>query len=468
MKIMLIQPRRKDGLGLTGLSCLEPLALEFVASSVKEHDIKLIDLFEPREIEKEIKKFSPDICGISCSFTMDVNYSLEISRVIKRASPRTLVFIGGHHASLSPENFMVDSVDGIILGEGEITFRELVSKISGDGRLSDVRGLLLNTGEGFMETGIRELEKNIDPLRPFREISKKYRKAYYFGFESPVAMVETTRGCPYRCTFCSVHKFFRGKVRMKSPEGVVEELMDLPEEAVFFSDDNFFINPERSMRLAELIKREGIRKRFYIQARSDTIVRHPELVKAWAEVGLKGVFIGFERPDDEGLSELRKQNKAKNNELAVEIIKSAGVGPTGTFIIEPEETREGFRRILAYAKKLGLRSCGFTVLTPLPGTELFEKVKDKITSFNWDLYDCLHAVLPTKLPLNEFYEELSKLYKAFFETSVSGMESVRNALKMLREGKASIALVKKLMRAAKMLINPECYLEGHASCGGHR
>jgi radical SAM superfamily enzyme YgiQ (UPF0313 family) len=263
-----------------------------------------------------------------------------------------------------------------------------------------------------------------------------------------------------------VHKFFQGKVRFKSPQRLVEELTRIEEKVVLFSDYNFFINVPRAKEIAALIKDNKIKKRYLVQSRSDIIVKHPELITMWKQIGLGGVFIGFEKIDEEGLKSVNKQNTVENNEKALEILKSHKVGVVAAFIIDPDETREGFARLRRYVDRLQLKTTQFTVLTPLPGTELFAQMKGRIVTKKHELFDGFHAVLPTKLPLPDFYQEFSKLYASVLERSVAGRAGIAEALNRLRSGKLSLSHVKRLSKMGKMLTDHRNYLAGHVDAEG--
>lgn len=468
MKILLIQPRSMGVMDFGAVMCYEPLGLEDIAALLEnEHDVKLLDLFHFDDLAQTLSSFEPDICGISCSFTVDVNKALRIAELVKRSKGRPVVVIGGHHASLTPEDLCTEFIDAIVIGEGEITFSELVSCLSGNGNLESVPGLALNRdGEQFF-TEPRSLIENLDQLPlPARHLSKGFRKQYFIGFERPAAMIETTRGCPYHCNFCSVRKFFQGKVRFKSAQRLVEELTRIEEKVVFFSDDNFFIHVPRAQEMAALIKDNKLKKRYYVQSRSDIIVKHPELIAMWKEVGLRGAFIGFEKIDEEGLKSVNKQNTVENNEKALEILNSHGMSVVAAFIVDPDETREGFARLRRYVDRLQLKTTQFTVLTPLPGTELFAQMKERIVTKKHELFDGFHAVLPTKLPLPDFYKEFSKLYASVLERSIGGRAAIANALSQLRSGQLSLSHIRRLSKTGKMLADYRCYLAGHMDAEG--
>jgi radical SAM superfamily enzyme YgiQ (UPF0313 family) len=148
-----------------------------------------------------------------------------------------------------------------------------------------------------------------------------------------------------------------------------------------------------------------------MQARSDAIVRHPETIARWREIGLNGVFIGFEKPDQGGLDALNKHNSPENNEQALEVLRRLGIEPDASFIVDPDDDYDDFAALRSYVRRLKLKVPLFAVLTPLPGTALFDEVKERLTTSDYRLFDLLHAVLPTRLPLTEFYQELASLYR---------------------------------------------------------
>jgi len=138
--------------------------------------------------------------------------------------------------------------------------------------------------------------------------------------------------------------------------------------------------------------------------------KHPDLLKVWAEIGLKRVFVGLEFFRDEDLDYVKKGSTTKNNTEAVRILQSLDVDIFPAFIIRPEWDGEDFRQFSEYCLDLGFNFIGFSVLTPLPGTDLYEETKDSFIVHNYDYFDFVHTILPTKMPIREFYRELFSLY----------------------------------------------------------
>lgn len=458
MKILLVQPAQGRGLGFRSLAVVEPLGLEAVAGSLPEHTVKILDLRLENHLPEILKKFQPDFCGINCSFTIDVYQTQEIAEIIKAWRRDVPVFVGGHHASLSPEDFYCPAIDGVAIGEGEMVIRELIQTWETGKDLRTVPGLALNEASGLYYTPAHLLIDNLDELpTPARHLTQQYRQHYYLGFQKPFSIMDTARGCPYRCDFCSVWKFFQGKCRMKSPERVLQEIKSIPEKFIFLADDNFLTSVPRAKRIAQLLIENRVKKRFMFQGRSDSIVQHPELIPLLRKAGFWKVYIGFEKIDEEALTQLNKHNSIQNNEEALKILRAHGMEVIASFIIDPSFQVKDFRRLRQYILDRKLYSPSLTILTPLPGTDLFARVREKLVTTNYELFDYVHAVLPTKLKLPDFYHEFTELYKTGYAWSQIGWEGARAILR----NAFSISHLVSMKRAAWASVDPMNYLAAH-------
>jgi radical SAM superfamily enzyme YgiQ (UPF0313 family) len=255
-------------------------------------------------------------------------------------------------------------------------------------------------------------------------------------------------------------------VRFKSPQRVVEELEAIEEPKVFFTDDNFLASARRTEEIARLIRERGIRKNYFIQARSDAIVRHPEVIARWQKIGLRGVFIGFEKPDQVGLDAVAKHNSVENNERALEILRQRGIEPNASFIVDPGYGHDDFAILRAYIRRLKLKLPLFSVLTPLPGTVLFEELKEQLTTSNYELFDVLHAVLPTRLSAAEFYQELANLYRQAYPPWKLGLASIYLSLRQLWSPSSRLVPWQRELAEIARVGDAQAYLEDRAQAQG--
>lgn len=461
MKVLLVQPPQFGRPGFTKVALVEPLGLEMVAGSlIDDHDVRLHDMRVDSDFEGIISSFRPDAMGISCSFTIDVYRAQKIAETAK-ANGVPFVFVGGLHASLNPSDFNTPDIDCVVVGEGETTTPELIAALEKGSDLRNVPGLFINNGDTQTETLMRLQLKNLDDLPfPARQLRAQGRKnRYFFNFWKPLATLETARGCPFRCNFCSVWTFFQGRCRTKSAPRVVEELSQINEKYVLITDDNFLLDVKRSKEIASLLQENGISKRYSFQARSDTIVKHPEVISQWREVGLSHIFIGFESLDEEELEAVNKKSSVETNEKALEIVQAQGLTVTGAFIINPDYDKQDFERLRGYIKSRGIGVPQFTVLTPLPGTELFREIESKILTKNYEMYDFLHSVLPTRLDSAEFYKEFASLYHTAYNNSTILLRRAVPLLVGLATRRLSFSHMRQILRSAREFADFSNYLK---------
>jgi len=472
VRILLVQPRQKGGVGFKSLSAVEPLALEAIAACLTEkHEVKILDFFTDSELRSLLASFKPDLCGISCGFTIDVYKSLSIAKEVRNSSPKTKIVVGGHHATMNAYDFYKDTIDYVVAGEGEVTAAALADCLERGGDLREVSGLIINGPDGQHFTGVRPPAMDLDALPfPARHLTRQYRKDYYLTFWRPVTTLETARGCPFRCNYCSVWKFYQGKCRTRSPEWTIDALKRIKEHYIMFTDDNFLLDIPRARRIAALIKESGIKKAYFFQARSDSIVKHPEVITEWRQVGLENLFIGLEAIDDAALASLNKKNDVQNNEAALEITNAHGIGVTAAFIVNPQYSIEEFDRLRRYVRRLkdNFRHVvpSFSVLTPLPGTDLAHQIGDTIATKNYELFDLMHSVMPTKLELPDFYKEFASLFAVGYTPGKVLKEGLLPMISTLTGRKLTPRHLGRMIAAARMITGARFYLVDHAERQG--
>jgi radical SAM superfamily enzyme YgiQ (UPF0313 family) len=462
MRVLLVQPPQVGHIGLQDVALVEPLALERLGAAVPEASVTLLDMRLEADLQAALAEARPDIVGISCPFTTQVRLTLDLAARIKAACPEAFVAVGGHHPSLRPGDFLDPHVDAIVCGEGEHTFADLVACLGEGGDVAAVPGLVLNRDGAQHATAARLAIADLDALPlPARHLTAGWRDRYYWMNQRPHALVETSRGCPYRCNFCSVWRFHGTQVRYQSPERIAAEIAAVAEPWVFFTDDNFLLSVPRARRAAELIAAQGLRKRYTFQARTDALVQHPELLEQRRDLGLVCVFLGLEKISDAELAGVDKRNTAANNEAAIALLKDLGIGFTGNFIVDPQWEPRDFEELRAYVRQRGLFNSSFSILTPLPGTVLFDEVEADLLTRDWERFDLWHSVLPTRLPTEQFYAEFAGLWRAAAESAPRGrrLRRILKGLMAMLRGEVDVAQMKRLRQGLRNLSDPQSYLK---------
>jgi radical SAM superfamily enzyme YgiQ (UPF0313 family) len=469
MKIAFVKPPVGGILGLEMLTFVEPLGPICVAACLERdgHECAVFDLRIDGEEQglALCRAFKPDVVGLQCNFTTERNRTVRLASRIKAENPGVFIVVGGHDASRDPDWFHHDSVDVIAIGDGEEVMPQLVDALQAGHDLANVPGLVLHREGRWVSTGHAPTRGNLDdyPL-PARHLIERYADHYYINFHKPLALMETARGCPFKCNFCSVWKFHESTFREKSPERVVQELREIKADAIFITDDIFWMNVKRGEEMARQIKAAGIRKFFTVQTRTDIICKFPHLIEMWKDCGKLAIFLGLESVTDEGLKAVNKKNTADNNVRAIQILKDLGVGFTPNFIVDPAWDRDDFKRLRDWIDMTGAYNSGFSVLTPLPGTDLWDSAKQNVTTEDWEMYDIVHAVLPTKLSLDDFYDEYSRLWRHTLDVRYRHRGKLKTYMALgaaVATGKVSLKNVRRGLGMAKTFSKAETFLRAH-------
>jgi radical SAM superfamily enzyme YgiQ (UPF0313 family) len=271
-----------------------------------------------------------------------------------------------------------------------------------------------------------------------------------------VWLVETARGCPFRCSFCSIWQLHARAVRERSIESVCQDFAAVGED-VFVADDLFWHHPSRSLELAAELRRRGIKKRWIlVQSRVDLVARHPELLDAWRPIAREfDIFFGLEAATDQGLKSLTKDATVDETALGVDVARRTGYGVTGNFVIDPAWEVEDFERLWTFVERLELFQAGFTILTPLPGTEYFETMRPRLLTRRWSHFDMHHLLFEPALGAERFFE----LYCDTWRRSVLNLSGRKSIWKWLSEvdPRNVLFLLRALTRTQHMM-KPSHYL----------
>ncbi len=440
---------------------LEPLGLERVAGAAREagHEVRVVDLqVLPRaELTRELRAYRPEAVGISLNYLANVPEALEVSAEVKRVVPGCFVFLGGHSVSFIADDVLPQgrgNVDAIIRGEGETAIGPLLAAI-GDGGLEEVPGIVTAQGRGPAPQTLH----SIDFPRPARDLMR-HRRRYFIGELDPCASIEFSRGCPWDCSFCSAWTFYGRGYRKASPAAAAEELASIAEPNVFIVDDVAFIRPEHGDAIAAEVERRGVRKRYSLETRSDVLLRNTEVFRRWAGLGLKYMFLGIEAIDAEGLDLYRKRVNPDDNFQALEVARRLGITVAINLIVDPAWDTAQFRLIREFATSVP-EIVHLTVMTPYPGTEIWHTESRRLATRDYRLFDIQHAVVPTTLPLEEFYRELV-LTRQVINRKFLGLRTAAGAARILgrnlAHGQANFA---RMLWKFNKVYNPERQYADH-------
>jgi hopanoid C-3 methylase HpnR len=389
---------------------LEPLGLEIVAACARNlgHDVRLMDLQADTEarFSETIIDWQPDIVAFSGNYLANLPEIIDLAKRAKKLRPTCFVLVGGHSASFTAKEILrhaEGAIDCVLKGEGEAGLPPLLEAIANDrARIVTVPGVVTLKGEGPRP----RLVDKLDDVEPARDLLH-HRRKYFLGPLDPCASIEFSRGCPWDCTFCSAWTFYGRSYRLRSPERIVEDLRRIEAPGVFIVDDVAFIQERHGYAVGEAIERSGLKKQYYLETRGDVLLRNKDVFRYWRKIGLEYIFLGLEALDEQGLKAYRKRLPLGQNFEALEFARSLGVNVAINLIVDPDWDHDRFAAIRAWCLEVP-EIVNLSVNTPYPGTEIWQTETRPLQTLDYRLFDIQHCVLPTKLPLPDFYAELVK------------------------------------------------------------
>ncbi len=345
------------------------------------------------------------------SITSTANRAFQLAeRFKKRGIP---VALGGPHTTFLPDESL-QYADYVVRGEGEETLVELIENMEAGKPLDGIKGLSFrNSRNELVHNPDRELVQNLDSA-PIPDFSLVYK-----WDKARVVPIATSRGCPFGCKFCSVIPMFGRKYRFKSIERILGEIQAAaPKKGhVFFIDDNFAANKKRTKELLKTIIDKNIKFEWSAQVRTD-VAKDPELLKLMKKAGCFAVFIGFESINPKTLDLYHKGQGLADIENSIRIVKRHNINIHGMFVLGSDtDDIETIKNTANFAKKLNIESIQFMILTPLPGTPVFEDLKSsgRLLHTDWSKYDAHHAVFePTLMTAYELHVETLKAMAKFY------------------------------------------------------
>lgn len=393
MKILLVSPsplKHRLFLNLNKFSPFISFTLKQLAAiTPAEHEVEVFD-GNTYEIMDVNKKF--DLVGLSC-LTPHAPRAYEIADFFR--SKGVTVVLGGYHPSALPEEAK-QHADSVVIGEAEINWPKLLKDFE----------------NGKMKSFYKQ-EKPVNPclIPPARRFPLK-------GFY-PVFEMQITRGCPYRCEFCSIQNVEGHKFRKRPIENVIEEIKNTKAINLFFNDASVTTDPEYIKTIFREMK--GLGKRFGCNGNISALNDDEEMIKLSKEAGCLMWYIGLESVSQDSLDSIKKANKVKNYAQAIKKIRKHGVAIQGMFVFGFDTDKLTiFSKTLKAIKNWKIDVAHFSILTPFPGTPVYERLEQdgRILTKDWAKYTFGNVVFePKNMTKKELFSNTRKVAKSFYSLS---------------------------------------------------
>jgi anaerobic magnesium-protoporphyrin IX monomethyl ester cyclase len=415
MRICLINPPRIHPKSWGKPNVHQPLEIAYVAAVLEmQYKVSIIDAptegwrnlkqidgtkyrvgLTNKEIENRVRRWSPEVVGVNIPFSGWSKTAFEVASTVKSIDKDVITVLSGLHPSTRPVDcLMHPNVDFVVIGEPEQTMFELTNKLE-QGSVADlkkIKGIGFKRKEKTIITPPRPAIQDLDSL-PFPARHLLPMDTYFAAVKEnplrgeigkPWTIMITSRGCPNKCIFCSIHVVYGRKWRSRSPDNVVDELEQLVHtyriKQIDFNDDNMTLNKKRMQTICNLIVEKGLDIEWFIPTgvRADTLDEN--LLIKMKKSGCKKIRVAPESGVQRVVDQIARKNlNLKDVEKAVVLAKKVGIKVGCFFIIGfIGETKEDINKTIQYAyklRKLGADSFIFSIATPLYGTELYEQAK---------------------------------------------------------------------------------------------
>lgn len=396
MIVFLEKVRVKTQFSLFEPIVTEPLELMYVATVLKQEgiDVHIIDDLFDKHVPKEI---IPDLVILN-GYNVAENKMIQRAKWYKTKYPESKIMASGVHVQMNRARFRVPGFDYVFFSQSLETFRRFVKgdKVSRglDYYNEEMKQWVLGEADYLIAA------ESVEPDRSFfYEMEDRTR---YLDKKS-VALVKGGYGCPYRCSFCYCRLLNNGVYIEPDYKSLFEEIHSTQAEHFWVVDDSFLVTGNQASAFIDAAKHFKERKSLIAYLRADFLVDQSDLVTDLKTCGLDEVIIGFESPDGGKLRAYNKGQTADIYKRAVEIAHGSGISVTGLFIVDPDFGVREFYRLYRYIKWLDLSEYTLSIMTPLPGTDDFQKQIESLTTDNPEYFDFLHLVVPSRLPKVVFY-----------------------------------------------------------------
>jgi anaerobic magnesium-protoporphyrin IX monomethyl ester cyclase len=469
MDVLLINPPAKNEIIGNNPSIIEeergynpPLGLLYLAAYLEQHTQHRVEVLDTQveeltyeQLARIVAQKRPDVVGITAmTFTLlDV---IKTTQVVKQANEHIQIVLGGPHAHLfSEETARLPSVDYVVMGEGEVTFKELVDHIHDPKVLRDVKGLVFQKDGQIVRTGARPLTSDLDTLPfPARHLTPYQKYSSLLAKRTPMTTMFTSRGCPFRCTFCD-RPHLGKRFRARSPRNVADEMEACTQLGIhefLIYDDTFTVDAQRVLDICQEIRCRKLDVGWDIRARVDTVT--PEMLKALRGAGCERIHYGVEAGTDKILKVLNKRITIDQARQVFRWTKQAGISVLAYFMIgSPTETREDILQTIEVAKSLDPHYVHITILTPFPGTQIYLDglakgvfKKDFWQSFAADpTPDFKPQYWEEELSAAELTELLEYAYKRFYlrpQYAIRQALQVQSVGEFLRKARAGLKVLR--------------------------
>ena len=402
----------------------EPLELMYIKTILMQE--KITSYIIDDNLKRDKPKGAIPNLVILTGYNVAENLIISKAKAYKNKYPTVKIMVSGVHAQLNREAFRTKGIDYVYFSQSLETFRafiktavdlELDYEKEDNKYISNKHTNNKEDKSNYFRKGVDIYDKLTDSWQlgqddvliksenifPDRLVFNDIKSQTRYIDKTQVALVKSSHGCPYSCSFCYCRLLNNGIYLKPDYKKLISEISEIDSSYIWVIDDSFFITREDALDFIVNAKNEYLNKSLIIYLRADFIVENEDLMSELKSWGIDEVIVGFESEDESMLSEYNKGQTANIYQKAVNILKNQAIELTALFIVDPAYEIKDFLRLYKYIKKLDLDLYTISIMTPLKGTLDYELRKHELIETDPRKFDFLHLVLKSKLPKWLFY-----------------------------------------------------------------
>ncbi|MDA8234393.1 MAG: cobalamin-dependent protein [Clostridia bacterium] len=441
-KLLLITPPYHAGV-VEAAGKWPHLGFIYIAGHVRAagYQVKIYDAMTKNhtleQIREEIVCYQPDYVA-STGYTSSVNAAIDVLRVAKEIKSSIVTLLGGIHANFCYDEILQkhpNTVDYVVRGEGEETVPELIRALESQGNLDEVQGIAFRQGDQVIVTPQRPFIHDLDSLIPAWDLVDWEDYTFHVMPGSRLGLVNSSRGCPHDCCFCSQQKFWFKTYRQRSAESFIEELEQLRDTygvtIVMLSDEYPTRDRERWEKILDLMIEREVKVDLLLETCVPDVLRDADIMWKYRKAGVLHIYVGVEATNQETLDLFKKNIEVQQSKEAIRLINEAGMLTECSFVLGlPHETPESIRRTLELAKHYDPDFAHFLMIAPWPYADIYPDLKDHIVDWDYSKYNFVEPIVkPITMTKEEIGQAVVDCYREYYMSRVKEYPNIKDEFK---------------------------------------
>lgn len=481
-KILLATPPYHAGV-VESAGIWPPLGLVYIAGELRlqGYQVEIYDSMSRQDTMAEVRNYlrsaEYDAIGIT-AITASIVMALDMMKVSKEEHPDAVTVLGNVHGTfLYPELLEKhsDILDFVVRGEGEITMPSLLNALNGQTPLNKVAGIAYCSESSVIATPGRKFVQDLNTLSPAWDLLDWNLYKFFVMPNSRLGIINSSRGCPHACSFCSQQKFWERGYRELSPERFLQQLRVLRHQygvnVVMLSDEYPTKNRERWERILDMLIAEDMDMSLLLETRVEDILRDADILWKYRKAKILHIYVGVEATNQLSLDIFKKDIKCEESQEALRLIALNGMVSECSFVLGmPDETPESIAKTLELAKHYNPDFAHFLAIAPWPYSDLYNDVKEHIREWDYSRYNLVTPIVkPKAMTLEEVNEAIIRCYKEFYMWKVPRYSQEENDFRrdyLLRSTRVMMknSFLTKYMQGDSMPVELEHYMNKKRKC----